>query len=128
MCGYHSNNNSSKCFMHFRSRVKNKTMLYWRFHKSNSSKIKYFLRSYKTLSLSDYFFKVTVIFFNTSHAFMSVELGTLLLCKLLKICPDVQILIILNYPFISFFISHLNAVYSGALMRAKRTWDRAPYS
>ena len=52
---------------------------------------------------------------------MSVELGTLLLCKLLKICPDVQILIILNYPFISFFISHLNAVYSGALMRAKRT-------
>ena len=47
---------------------------------------------------------------------MSVELGTLLLCKLLKICPDVQILIILNYPFISFFISHLNAVYSGALI------------
>ena len=59
---------------------------------------------------------------------MSVELGTLLLCKLLKICPDVQILIILNYPFISFFISHLNAVYNGALVRAKRTWDRAPYS
>lgn len=59
---------------------------------------------------------------------MSVELGTLLLCKLLKICPDDQILIILNYPFISFFISHLNAVYSGALMRAMRTWDRAPYS
>ena len=101
--------------MHFRSRVKNKTMLYWRFHKSNSSKIKYFLRSYKTLSLSDYFFKVTVIFFNTSHALMSVEMGTLLLCKLLKICPDVQILIILNYPFISFFISHLNAVYSAGL-------------
>ena len=65
-------------------------MPYWRFHMSNRSKIKYFLHSSKTLSLGDYFFKVTVIFFNTLHAFLSVELGTVLLCKLLKICPDVQ--------------------------------------
>ena len=63
-CRCHSNNNSSKCYMHFISRVNNNTMPYWPSHSSNSSKIKCFLHSYKNLFVSDYFLKSDLSMFN----------------------------------------------------------------